>query len=337
MVTLSHLWGSLAGWSGFGAVFGFYVVSGYLMTSVLNQSYGFTIQGLGRYALNRFLRIFPTYWFVLLLAFIVVATIPIDAFETNYKLSMPREVTDWLSNVFIVGLLDGPAKVLIPPAWTLDIELFFYLLMGLGFSRNRITVLSWFVASSAYTFWLLFIGAEFGDRYASYAAASLPFSIGAMAYMYRDILRRYLRLPVPAASVLFLSVVVVARMEWLGNSLDVGFYMTLVASFLLLVSLSNIDSNSSPAFLRTADRLLGNLAYPIFLCHWQVAAVVLHVMYNTEKPAGGGMWFASIVFIHLIALLVYWLVDRNMSRARDKVRGRERLNLVTMGVPDGRS
>jgi len=79
MVTLSHLWTGLAGWSGVGAVFGFYVISGYLMTSVLNQSYGFTPQGLGRYALNRFLRIFPTYWFVLLFAVIVVATIPSGA------------------------------------------------------------------------------------------------------------------------------------------------------------------------------------------------------------------------------------------------------------------
>jgi peptidoglycan/LPS O-acetylase OafA/YrhL len=334
MVTLSHLWTSLAGWSGVGAVFGFYVISGYLMTSVLNQSYGFTARGLGRYALNRFLRIFPTYWFVLLLAVLVVATIPRDAFLTNYKLSMPREMFDWLPNIFIIGLLDGPSKVLIPPAWTLDIELCFYLLMGLGLSRSRILVLTWFVASAAYTLWLLLSGVEFVDRYVSYAAASLPFSIGAMSYMYREVLGRYLRLPVPVACGLFLTVVVVARLEWLGDPLDVGFYLTLLASFLLLVSLNNVDSRSSPPFLQSADRLLGNLAYPIFLCHWQVAAVVLHVAFNTEKPAGGGMWLSSIVFIHLLALLVYFLVDRNVSRVRDKVRGKERLNLATMETAD---
>lgn len=330
MVTLSHLWTSLAGWSGVTAVFGFYVISGYLMTSVLNQTYGFSLKGFGRYALNRFLRIYPTYWFVLLLAALVVATIPRDAFYTNFKLSMPREMTDWLANIFIVGLLDGPIKVLIPPAWTLDIEIFFYVLMGLGLSRYRLFVLAWFAASLSYTLWLLSIDAPFTDRYVSYAAASLPFSIGAMVYMYRRALAQYVCLPLPIATVLFLFTVVVARMEWLGSPHHGGFYIVLLASFLLLIALNNFDPQHRLKTLRSIDGFLGNLAYPIFLCHWQVAAIMLHLVFNGDKPADGGLWLASIVFIHLVALLVYFVVDRNVSRARDKVRGKERLNLSTM-------
>ncbi|MEH6592209.1 MAG: acyltransferase [Halioglobus sp.] len=330
MVTLSHLWTSLAGWSGVAAVFGFYVISGYLMTSVLNQSYGFTRAGLGRYALNRFLRIYPTYWFVLLFALVVVATIPRDAFHTNYKLSMPREVLDWLANIFIVGLLDGPIKVLIPPAWTLDIEIFFYFLMGLGLSRYRLFVLAWFIASALYTLFLLWVDAPFVDRYVSYAAASLPFSIGAMVYMYRKSLARYACLPLSIAVIFFLFTVVVARLEWLGSPHHGGFYLVLLGSFLLLVALNNFDPERRFQALRSVDGFLGNLAYPIFLCHWQVAAIMLHLVYNTEKPVDGGLWLSSIVFIHLVALLVYFVVDRNVSRARDKVRGKERLNLARM-------
>lgn len=332
MVTMSHLWTSLAGWSGVAAVFGFYVISGYLMTSVLNQSYGFSPKGLGRYGLNRFLRIFPTYWFVLVLAVIVVAVIPRDAFLTNYKLSMPREIMDWLPNLFIVGLLDGPVKVLIPPAWTLDIEILFYVLMGLGLSRNRFLVTCWFALSAFYTLWLVIDGAEFVDRYVSYAAASLPFSMGAMAYMYRNFLARYLSLPVPVAAGCFFAAVVVAKLEWLGDPLYIGFYLTLLASFLLLVSLIKVDSAQVSASLQSIDRMLGNLAYPIFLCHWQVAAVMLHLVYESQKPLGGGLWLFSIVFIHLVALIVYFLVDRNVSRARDWVRGKEKLNLSKMAV-----
>lgn len=330
LVTLSHLWSDMAGWSAIGAVFGFYVISGYLMTSVLNQSYGFSRAGLGRYSLNRFLRIFPTYWFVLLLAAAVVYAIPRDAFHTNYKLSMPREPFDWFANIFIVGLLDGPYKVLIPPAWTLDIEIIFYALMGLGLSRNRLIVTVWFVASASYTLWLVFSGAEIVPRYASYAAASLPFSLGAMTYMYRGFLGRYLCLPPQVAFGLFFAIVMVAKQEWFGGPLMAGFYLTLLGSFLLLVSLTHYDPRERFPVLVPIDRLLGNLAYPIFLCHWQVAAVVLFVVFDSEKPLGGSMWMITIIFAHLVSLAVYFLVDRNVSKLRDRVRGKQRLNLARM-------
>ncbi|MEP5567750.1 MAG: acyltransferase [Halioglobus sp.] len=321
LVTLSHLWTSLAGWSGVAAVFGFYVISGYLMTSVINRTYGFSASGLGRYALNRFLRIFPTYWVVMLFALIVVAAIPREAFLTNYKLSMPLSVTDWLANVFIVGLLDGPYKVLVPPAWTLDIEIFFYALMGLGLSRSRPVVLVWFVGSLLYTLWLLFNGAEFVDRYASYAAASLPFSAGAAIYMYRGALARFLCLPLPASAGLFFLALVASRMGWLGDPLVTGFYILLLCSVLLLISLINQDVSTLDYRWQKIDRLLGDLAYPIFLCHWQVAAVVLYFFWSGEKPEGGGLWLSSIVFIHAISFAIYFTVDKRINLIRDRIRG----------------
>lgn len=328
-VTLSHLWTDFAGWSAVAAVFGFYVISGYLMTSILNHSYGYTWRGIARYALNRVLRIFPTYWFVLLLSVPVVMLIPREAFLTNFKLSMPLETSDWLPNIFILGLLDGPVKVLVPPAWTLDIELVFYIAIGLGLSRSRLTVSIWFLASLIYTVFLLLLGADFPTRYASYTASSLPFSIGAMVYMYRKQARHLLRLPVPAAAILLLVTAIAARLEWLAP-LGSGFYLMLVCSVLLLVALNNVDFGSVPSWLKACDRLLGNLAYPLFLCHWQVAAVVLAVFYAGDKPAGGQLWLSSVLFIHLVALLVYYLIDRNVDKLRMRVRGKERVDLANL-------
>ncbi|MEP4146698.1 MAG: acyltransferase [Halioglobus sp.] len=328
LVTLSHLWTSLAGWSGVVAVFGFFLISGYLMTSILHHSYGFDMAGLRRYAVNRFLRIYPSYWTVLLLSLLVVYAIPKDAFLTNFKLSMPRElVAHWLPNVFIVGLLDGPLKVLVPPAWSLDIELVFYGLMGLGLSRNRMTVTVWFLVSLGYTVWLNVQEAPFGDRYSAYAAASLPFSMGAMVYMYRHFLLRYLCLPWTWAVALWLLALVGVRLEWLGDPRGVGFYLLLLLSALLLISINKLDPGTLPTWWLRVDQMLGNLAYPIFLCHWQVAAVVRYVVFDSEKPDGGGLWLVSIGFIHLLGFLVYYLVDRNVNRVRDKVRGKARLDL----------
>ena len=62
LVVISHLWKDMIGGPAAYAVWGFYVLSGYLMTLVLNEKYGPSINGLKRYAYNRFLRIYPLYW-----------------------------------------------------------------------------------------------------------------------------------------------------------------------------------------------------------------------------------------------------------------------------------
>ena len=328
IVTLSHLWftGEIR-YDGIAAVFGFFLLSGYLMTAVINRTYFFTPGGVGRYALNRFLRIYPTYWFVLILTIPVLIWFRKDDYFMNYRWVMPDGISDWLPNIFIFGLLDGPTRTVVPPAWSLDIELVFYILMGLGLSRGRPIVVAWFLASFAYTVWLVISGADIVDRYATYAAASLPFSLGAMAYMYRDALKQYLCLPLPLAAGIFVFVVVGARLHWLGDPTGSGFYLHLLSVFLLLISLNSVDFKSLPGFVRKTDKLLGELAYPVFLCHWMVGTLVLHFVFASKKPDGGALWMVSIVVIHILSLFVYYLVDHNVNRLRDKVRGAKRVEL----------
>jgi len=57
------------------AVFGFFILSGYLMTLVLHQTYGYSKAGFLKYALNRALRIFPPYWAALILSALLVAAL----------------------------------------------------------------------------------------------------------------------------------------------------------------------------------------------------------------------------------------------------------------------
>ena len=60
MVVAQHLGGLQA--IGAYAVFGFYALSGYLMTLIMQKNYGYSPSGISKYALNRFLRIYPIYW-----------------------------------------------------------------------------------------------------------------------------------------------------------------------------------------------------------------------------------------------------------------------------------
>ena len=63
LVLVTHLAGVRC--AGAYAVFGFYLLSGYLMTLVLNERYGFSPNGFGRYVANRALRIYPPYLAIL--------------------------------------------------------------------------------------------------------------------------------------------------------------------------------------------------------------------------------------------------------------------------------
>jgi len=69
MVVALHLGGlSMGGY----AVFGFYVLSGYLMTLIMQNNYGYSALGFYKYALNRFLRIYPIYWVSIVFSAILV-------------------------------------------------------------------------------------------------------------------------------------------------------------------------------------------------------------------------------------------------------------------------
>jgi peptidoglycan/LPS O-acetylase OafA/YrhL len=325
VVIFVHLWTRSSPWLelGYPAVFSFFVLSGYLMTRSITGNYAFNVNGLTRYALNRALRLYPQYWLVMLFGLAVVSAFPKDAFLLNFKLIRPDTITAWLSNIFIVGLLNGTTRVLVPPAWSLDIEIVFYALMGLGLSRSKPVVVMWFLASLGYTAWMVANDVDFVHRYASYAAASLPFSLGAMLYVYRDACKRFLKIPLPITAGMLAVMAVLVKDRVFGDPRDAGFYILFASSVLVIISLNNSNSRMLPQTWQKIDRLLGELAYPIFLCHWAVATLVLHLVFGTKVPADNSLWLASIVFIHLLGLLVYYLVDYNVHLLRDKVRGKE--------------
>jgi len=48
---------------GFYSVQGFFILSGYLMTSVMRSKYKYNIKGITVFITKRIVRIFPAYWF----------------------------------------------------------------------------------------------------------------------------------------------------------------------------------------------------------------------------------------------------------------------------------
>ena len=148
-VAISHLWAGMIGGPAAYAVWGFYCLSGYLMTLILNEKYGFSPRGLGRFAVNRVLRIYPAYFVVCVGMFVLFYLSRKRRRGCCPTASCPR-LRGWQTSIFLMTMPDGGE--LVHGSGALRVELWFYVAMALGLARNRLDHGAWFAASVAYTF-----------------------------------------------------------------------------------------------------------------------------------------------------------------------------------------
>ena len=319
LVVLTHL----ASWPGVGsyAVFGFYMLSGFLMSLILNERYGFSLQGLRGYAANRALRIYPPYLFVLAATAVLVWALPNFAPQVRGSLILPDTWLAWAQQIGIVGIDWQARSRLIPASWSLYAELVYYVAMALVLARNRTIVLLWLGASVAYTLWLLVSGAEWQLRYYPVLAASLPFSLGATIYCYRDRLPRISPRLGPILVAIFVAHALCARFVYSASALrSWGFYLSLAIAVITQLALLNAGRGNVSRRFRDLDRLLGDLSYPVFLCHVLAAVVVMRAM-SSDPGSFGIFWFlASVVLANVIAYALHVLVESPINRVRDRVR-----------------
>jgi peptidoglycan/LPS O-acetylase OafA/YrhL len=322
LVMFSHLMPFLDGtwnWLGVYAVFSFYSLSGYLMALILHGRYGFDAGGLGRYLANRALRLYPAYWVAMLIALLVAVAMPSAARVMDPRIGVPS-LGDWPRHLLLLGLHWQVHPVLIPPAWSLHVEVAFYLLMGLGLARSRRTTSAWLLASVAYTAYTLAAGWEAGYRYPTIAAAALPFSLGASAYL----LQGRLRVPVPVlaalAAVALVNAAGAVRL-WSAPYLG-GFYLHCLLGATLVYGLAQLDARAAPATLRALDRAAGDLAYPIFLLHYPVAILLVGVAFAGQRPLGWALFLVALPCVHVAAWLLHRLVEVPVETVRRQIRGR---------------
>lgn len=299
------------------AVFGFYALSGYLMTLIMHQTYGYSPKGLGRYAANRGLRIYPIYILAAALTLILVATLgePFTrAFHT--QIGWPSSTEEAIRNLTLVLSINTDTR-LVPPAWALTVECTYYLLIGLGLSRSLPLTLLWFAASLSYTCYLVFGGAPFSYRYYTIPAASLPFSIGAMIYhlgarglLERASFRGNRTLCILIAAILGNYALCVAGSR--HNAVVLHFYANLALLALMVAHLSRRRSAS----LRALDKALGDLSYPIYLIHFQAGLIVAAMVPAHSRGEG-----TFLMFSLPLVLLLAWLLTRLVEKPIERIRG----------------
>jgi peptidoglycan/LPS O-acetylase OafA/YrhL len=322
------------------AVQAFYVISGFLIALVWSNKYRSQPRGLLLFYSNRAARIYILYWAVLVISIVVAQIIKTTTHNyPGYFGSQPHGILAYkiFVNAFIFGsswaywlgfddatglyfTLDyttSPYPVWsvmsLGPAWTLDLELTFYLLAP-------------FLVNLRLRYIFGIIAASFIARFAWYAMGHFddpwfyrffPFEIGLFlsgVAAYRVSSALALKPNATILAVIFLGLVV-SILDYTDLGLPHGAYASFAFLFAFAAAIPYVfELTRSWRF----DRFLADMSFPLYLAHWPVSGIwfyfsdYLHLSPPWPEYRG---FFPAILSVIAAALLVI-LVERPVEKWR---------------------
>ena len=342
-VTVSHfggLWGHRF-MDGLMAVQCFYMVSGFLISLVLSGKYDAnTPAGLRLFYTNRALRIFVPYWTFCLLI-IVAQTIvsagpqspliqpwPEMSFATRVYLMFTnifvigQEWTMWLSyehgSLIPVWSSDGlpthpSVFYVIPQAWSMSLELMFYALAPFLVRRHWLMLLAYIAATYAARQLLMAYGFNgSGFVYRFFPVELGLFLAGVLAhrvFAFADARRKGSLAASVAVTAALISMMFIMRYWDMWESHR--FYALVVVA---LPSLFLVSRHF--AF----DRWLGELSYPIYLCHLAVLGIggaIATKFVGTIEDRGTLSLVLIVATVAIAIAYVHW-IDAPFERWRQR-------------------
>lgn len=322
MVVALHLGGVPA--LGNYAVFAFFCLSGYLMTLIMQRNYGYTLIGFSTYIINRFLRIYPIYWFSIILSIILIwYSGEVSSVHFHKAIYLPKDEWDLFRNVTLFFPYRDPPR-LTPPAWALTVEICFYILIGLGLAKNKLITLIWFVFSVLYHLSVTAMGLGREYYYFSILAASLPFSTGAIVFHFN----KQLRVLIDKVSIVhpIFMIPVFILINWLigiflSASHGLFFYINFILCAVYILVLSN--TKSLPYIDAKLDKWIGDFSYPMYLIHYQVGFLMVLVFssfgVSFERPSLS-LFLAAMPLIILFSWIASVLMEKPIDLIRDRIK-----------------
>lgn len=291
--------GSLYGYNIVGgelAVQAFYIISGFYMSLILNEKYINKSNSYSLFISNRFLRLFPIYWLVLVLTILFSLFVALYTKGGNYgDLSSFVNYSDKLSpfsflyliftNIFLLfqdlvvflGLNLNSGQLyfttnylqtnpmvfkfmLIPQAWTIGVEIMFYLIAPLIVRRNTKLILVLIVGSLLLRYTLYSNGLNYSPwTYRFFPTELVFFMLGVLSYkIYCVFKNRQLNSNLMKMILLFVLsfVLIYDSINWTYK-----YACFLMVFFLALPFIFILTKNWK------LDSYIGELSYPIYISH----------------------------------------------------------------------
>lgn len=279
------------------AVYSFFVLSGFWVTRIYRQKYAGSSNGALRFYASRILRIFPIY--------VLCTTLALVLFHRH-------ELTaGFMARTFSVPVHELIGTNVLPPVWSLDVELQFYLLVPLlAFVGATMMIRGLPRAAQGALGLISALGLVLVK--ATVFKFGLFFAIGIFLAQTRPAFPRIVaRLSLVATGLVGLVV-------WrLGSP---GFHDTYPAEVLLTLLFVPVMAESVRQPGSMADRQIGELSYPLYLFHWLPAySLRAHVGYYAghEFTLGDLPRIALCWAISFAGAYVIWrFVDLPLERRR---------------------
>lgn len=311
MVALAHVGVSVSGHHiGVPAVVAFYLLSGYVVASLLAPGTPMAQRPLLFYG-ERALRLLPLYYFFTLLGMLawrVAAPQPYIAVESP-------SMAQWLANLAIVPLdffMFWPsleALVFVPPAWSLGLELQFYALAP-WLVRSRTAMAAGMVATlavQAAATWGAINSDVYGYRLL--CGTLFVFLSGAWLYQWRNA-----RTPGWPLVALWLAMAALAAGAGAAGRWGTPFLLEVAVGFLVALPLVALLSGLSR---RRWDDAVGNLAYGVFLAHFPVMWLATRMGWLDE--ARRPLWLYLLLVVGC-AVIAHYAVERPLVAWRHRLR-----------------
>jgi peptidoglycan/LPS O-acetylase OafA/YrhL len=314
----------------------FYCISGFLITFVLTQTASYS--GPKAFYINRFLRIYPVYWTV---AIVVLATHLIVPFEFHhYAFPNAAKVVLFFSNLVIFGqdlvmflavsgghlhwtadfhntdvyLFEG---LLIGPAWTLGLELTFYILAPFIARSTRVLTIVCAV-SLGVKIYLYYLGIGDVDpwSYRFFPAELSLFCLGGLSVrILLPLWKEWLRGREALSSIGVAVVLGYISLFHILPSRTVRSLMLVAATILLMPTLFIFST-----WVKSIDQFIGDLSYPIYISHVFVITAVFHVLTRMRITSPGLILSARLLMVLVVAYLLKVLIADRVEVLRRRVR-----------------
>jgi peptidoglycan/LPS O-acetylase OafA/YrhL len=322
----------------------FYVISGFLMSLVLTESQAYP--SVRRFYVNRLLRLYPIYAAVALLTLVAYGLglrIYDQFFAVYHDIPWTAAFLLFFSNAFIFlqdwvmfsAVVDGrlvPSGnfqesstllyqgLLVPQAWTLGVELTFYLVAPFILPKSK-----WIYAFLAISLALrvVFIAQGFGLSdpwsYRFFPTEMALFLLGSLSH--QKLLPLYRRMPgscLRATGLIGTAVLIAVSLSYAFFAAPTGIdSMALFALFLILMPAAFIFQNGN-----AWDIWIGELSYPIYICHMLVIAMLLQTTGDFKQQHPYAFAWLCVLVSAVFAMVLNRWIGMPVERIRQRFRSR---------------
>jgi peptidoglycan/LPS O-acetylase OafA/YrhL len=352
-VVFGHSWpGGMVFVGGKNAVQLFYVISGFLISYILVEKKAYP--KIRDFYTNRYLRLYPIYFCVALLTLAALAllhfftTKPSAFLDVYAKAPVAADVLLMVSNAILFGqdwvMFSGVENgrlvfakaflssevvlypgLIVPQAWTLGVELTFYLIAPFVLA-NRKLLYGLLALSIALRIYLLSIGLGSKDpwTYRFFPTELALFLLGALSHQvllpfYKRVLAE--RVDSYAKVVTGLLIVFSLLYAWMPGT--IWRPVVLFSAFILLVPLTFLFQNQY-----RVDSWIGNLSYPIYIGHMLVVVICEFAFEQMGFENLYAQSITGVMFSIAFAVLLNNWIGEPFEAIRAKFKGAQRPSKV---------